>query len=349
MATVHGECGAYLDARSIAEHLGLECPPELLFRIDDEEHRARELLRDAVARSIEQLRSELKRLGPHRSEFEERMRRESMAMEAGMRLRVEDLDRKIDRRRRTRRGCRAVLAAPGTLRLMLKRAVLTRIRPTPEPETARTYRKIRDRHDYLVRAPQDEVRLLTKREAHRVAALVQLRRRPECAGAIAELTVAEELAKLPDGFHVFHDVRLRTDLFLRDDNHVPLQSAQIDHVVVGPTGVFVIETKNWTGDFARSRDRFDPHDQVARANRLCWVLLKEAGLERTIRSVIVCCGYQIPLKHGSFARVLRTDRLLRHVRRFPADVDDATLERLVRFFDSTQARQRSARQGSGAR
>lgn len=53
-------------------------------------------------------------------------------------------------------------------------------------------------------------------------------------GARGEESVAVLLAALPRGFHVFHDV--------------PCGSAGgIDHVVVGPNGVFVIETKCWAG------------------------------------------------------------------------------------------------------
>ncbi|HNX33525.1 MAG TPA: NERD domain-containing protein [Kiritimatiellia bacterium] len=53
-------------------------------------------------------------------------------------------------------------------------------------------------------------------------------------GARGEESVAVLLAALPRGYHVFHD-------FTCD----PLTT--IDHVVVGPTGLFVIETKCWSG------------------------------------------------------------------------------------------------------
>ena len=43
------------------------------------------------------------------------------------------------------------------------------------------------------------------------------------------------LGRLPDGWHVFHDVPVGDD------------GANIDHVVIGPPGVFTINTKNLTG------------------------------------------------------------------------------------------------------
>ena len=52
-------------------------------------------------------------------------------------------------------------------------------------------------------------------------------------GARGEERVAGLLAMLPGGFHVFHD-------FAVGGYHV-------DHVVVGPTGIFSVETKSWLG------------------------------------------------------------------------------------------------------
>jgi len=52
-------------------------------------------------------------------------------------------------------------------------------------------------------------------------------------GAAGEKSVAHTLSKFPDGFRVVNDVQ------------TPF--GNLDHVVIGPTGVFVIETKNWRG------------------------------------------------------------------------------------------------------
>lgn len=52
-------------------------------------------------------------------------------------------------------------------------------------------------------------------------------------GARGEERVAVQLEALPKEFHVFHDVTI--------DGH------GVDHVVVGPSGVFCIETKCWAG------------------------------------------------------------------------------------------------------
>lgn len=52
-------------------------------------------------------------------------------------------------------------------------------------------------------------------------------------GARGEEKVAAELALLPDSYHVFNDF--------------PADGVPVDHVVVGPVGVFAVETKFWSG------------------------------------------------------------------------------------------------------
>lgn len=52
-------------------------------------------------------------------------------------------------------------------------------------------------------------------------------------GADGEDTVAQILTRFPNDFHVVHDI---TTPF-----------GNLDHVVIGPTGVFVLDAKNWRG------------------------------------------------------------------------------------------------------
>lgn len=59
-------------------------------------------------------------------------------------------------------------------------------------------------------------------------------------GAAGEELVARELARLPAAYHVFHSLDAGGGLLM-------WRGGDIDHVVVGPSGVFVIETKNWRG------------------------------------------------------------------------------------------------------
>lgn len=78
-------------------------------------------------------------------------------------------------------------------------------------------------------------------------------------GARGEFLVGEELEKLyKEGFHVFHD-------------YYSVDRGNVDHFVVGPPGVFAIETKAWKGEIMVKDDKFqvdgrprskDPINQV---------------------------------------------------------------------------------------
>lgn len=59
-------------------------------------------------------------------------------------------------------------------------------------------------------------------------------------GAEGEGLTADDLSNLPDTYSVFHDL-----------TH-PSIGGNIDHIVVGPTGVFALETKNWKGHVSLS-------------------------------------------------------------------------------------------------
>jgi hypothetical protein len=61
-------------------------------------------------------------------------------------------------------------------------------------------------------------------------------------GVRGERKVARYLNTLPRGFFVFNDVTL------------PHTKGNLDHIVVGPTGVFAIETKNYLGRFQLNGD-----------------------------------------------------------------------------------------------
>lgn len=109
------------------------------------------------------------------------------------------------------------------------------------------------------------------------------------AGAYGETRVAEELELLPDSYWVIHDVRLRSTSPMKFDGK-GLFTAQVDHLVVGPTGVFVIEAKCWSTDLASADLPFSPFDQVRRAGYLCYRLLKENVGETKVQQIIVSVG-----------------------------------------------------------
>lgn len=62
-------------------------------------------------------------------------------------------------------------------------------------------------------------------------------------GANGEVAVAYMLARLPDGYSIYHGVDL-------SENHDTFKTNDFDHVIITPTGVAIVETKNWRGELA---------------------------------------------------------------------------------------------------
>lgn len=108
-------------------------------------------------------------------------------------------------------------------------------------------------------------------------------------GAAGEEAVAKELDKLPDGWFVVNDVRVG--------------ESQIDHIVLGPKGIFCIETKH------SGTVRIDKGGNFYRLEKKMWVptnspavqnmrhikslkkfLSREFDFHPTIKSVVVYVG-----------------------------------------------------------
>lgn len=93
-------------------------------------------------------------------------------------------------------------------------------------------------------------------------------------GAEGERATAAALAALPaDSWTVFHDLRWPGRRF-----------ANVDHVVVGPPGVFVIDSKNWSGRIDVQYDalRLNGRRREPAVNGVAEAALAVAGLTRAV-------------------------------------------------------------------
>jgi hypothetical protein len=100
-------------------------------------------------------------------------------------------------------------------------------------------------------------------------------------GISGEEAVADALAGLPPSYWVLHGV---------STGH-----GDVDHIVIGPTGVFALETKAWEGTFYRHRGQLysngKPAEHVLRQARgaagQVRQLLLEAGIDEWVEAVVV--------------------------------------------------------------
>jgi Nuclease-related domain len=121
-----------------------------------------------------------------------------------------------------------------------------------------------------------------------VAALVgwRLRFRPSeqartwQRGAEGERHTARLLNRLTrDGFVVFHDLA------------VPDSLANVDHLAIGPTGVFVIDSKQWTGSVQQGADGLAWHNHYRLDRTLeavCWEAQMVGRLLGAPTAALVC-------------------------------------------------------------
>jgi len=136
------------------------------------------------------------------------------------------------------------------------------------------------------------------------------------ANAIAERAVIRTLGALPDEFVLINDLHLSYDRDLPFESSY-LRTAQLDHLLIGPTGIYAIETRNWSSTLAADGDESDPILQVTRASFLCSHILKDAGCEQIVRSIVACEGAPPTRSGGAHVAVMPTARLLAYVQYGP--------------------------------
>lgn len=106
-------------------------------------------------------------------------------------------------------------------------------------------------------------------------------------GILGEEAVADVLAALPSSYWVLHSV---------STGH-----GDVDHVVIGPTGVFALETKAWEGSFYRRRGELYCNGKSAEhalrqargAAAQVRRLLLDAGIEQWVEAVVVAASASV--------------------------------------------------------
>lgn len=153
----------------------------------------------------------------------------------------------------------------------------------------------------------------------------------EYKGAVGELKVIRNLENLPDSYFLFSDVFLELDRYMTFRNS-KLKSAQIDHIVVGPTGIYVIEVKNWSYGYIQKvfgEKSYTPYDQIERSSYLTYrylnslkygnilqkVYFKLVKDETKVKSIIAVSGANIPYTKKRHTIVLRSNDLSAYIQK----------------------------------
>ena len=138
------------------------------------------------------------------------------------------------------------------------------------------------------------------------------------------------LETLSDEYFLINDfaVSFSPAIYNRQENDY-IESVQIDHILVGPSGIFIIETKNWN---QKSLDNISLRSPVAQIKRTSFVLYyllnnessqNHIGLDMhhwgdrkiPIKNLIVFTNIK-PKEEFQYVKILTTHELLGYVNYF---------------------------------
>jgi hypothetical protein len=155
-------------------------------------------------------------------------------------------------------------------------------------------------------------------------------------GAMGEEHVISVLSQLTNEYHILNDVNLhfRRYIYWKARNE-HIKTCQIDHIVIGPTGVFLLETKNWkTSDVEKKSD--DLKHQVQRAGYALWYYLKDDYRRKEmpkIRSVVVSMhGSQSGQRFDKFIDVVMPYRLCGYITARERTLSEDAIHKLIRLI-----------------
>ena len=164
------------------------------------------------------------------------------------------------------------------------------------------------------------------------------------AGAIGENAVVSELKKLSDKYYLINDFSLdfNPPIFNKREND-RIYSIQIDHLLICQSGIFVLETKNWSAKSIENIDLRSPVDQIKRTSFALFVFLnsdKNQGLLRNhwgskkipIRSIIVMTN-KAPKTDFQYVKVLPLENLNGYIKYFDEIFTEGEVENIFNYLN----------------
>ena len=257
-----------------------------------------------------------------------------------------NLERELDQRIESyRRKSEKLISVPGknillrTVQRFRHRHVSKKLRHLEEnkedilkQKTADIREKISREKDEISQIFQNKESILTERSKPELDSLHHVRHtleelHPLLAGAIGEERVVQEISKLPDHYILINDYSLRFRKPLYDKRKQEwIYSVQLDHVLIAPAGVFLLETKNWSRASMKDQDLWSPVKQIQRHSYALFRIMNSdqfrdikndpwGEVRIPIRNLLVMIRHK-PGNHFRYVKVLKVDELIPYVTRF---------------------------------
>lgn len=159
-------------------------------------------------------------------------------------------------------------------------------------------------------------------------------------GAVGEQKVEGELSKLSDDYILINDFTcsFHPSIFNSKSKEY-IKTVQIDHILVSPSGVFLIETKNWSEKSLKNTDFRSPVQQVLRANYALYKILERNNLKShhwgklkiPIINIITFIHHK-PMEEFQFVKILSLDELVKYMTYFPPCFSKEDVQNIANYL-----------------
>jgi hypothetical protein len=165
-------------------------------------------------------------------------------------------------------------------------------------------------------------------------------------GALGEQKVVKTLETLSDDFYLINDFAIS---FLpaiynsRENDYI--KSIQIDHILVAPSGIFLIETKNWSEKSLQDLNLRSPVQQIKRTNFVLFKLLNNeisnshlslgkhhwGDKKISIKNLIVLTNTR-PKEEFQYVKIVTLNELLSYINYFKPIFSNDETKRIAAFL-----------------
>lgn len=165
-------------------------------------------------------------------------------------------------------------------------------------------------------------------------------------GAIGEQKAVNVLKNLPDTFTVINNFKLTFEppIYNRNTDQY-IYSTQADHIVIGPPGIFLIETKNWSQDSINKIDLYSPVEQVKRSNYALFChlnhainigslsLFKDRWGDRkiSVRNILLMVNAK-PSKEFQYVKIVNLLEICGYIQYFKPIFNDQELNQVLNYL-----------------
>jgi hypothetical protein len=151
------------------------------------------------------------------------------------------------------------------------------------------------------------------------------------------------LEKLSDDYILINDFSYTFERPLyHKEQKTKINTIQIDHVIVSPAGVFLIETKNWSKESVQNLSLRSPIAQIQRTSFALFILLNRTANfkiiphhwgERKIpiKSLIVMINNK-PAAEFQYVKVLTLNELLGYIKHFKPSLTTEGVQEIADYL-----------------